>query len=264
MKRLLITGAAGNLGTAMRPRLAHLADILRLADVAPIENPAGNEEVQTVDLADAAAVDAMVAGCDGIVHFGGRATEDSWPVIRAANIDGMHHLYEAARKHEIGRIVFASSNHVIGFYPPGERLDGETMPRPDGFYGASKAFGEDLARLYWDKFGIETLCVRIGSCFPKPKNRRMLSTWMSVDDCARLIEAGFAAEKLGWTVIYGVSANPTGWWDNSHAAHIGWQPRDTAEAFRAEIEAASPPYSSDAPEARWQGGTFAAQGIIED
>lgn len=264
MKRLLITGAAGNLGTAMRERLPHLAETLRLSDIAPVEDLAANEEVVTADLADEAAVEAMVAGCDGIVHFGGRAVEDSWKVIRAANIDGMHHLYEAARTHGVRRIVFASSNHVTGFYPPGERLDSETPPRPDGIYGASKAFGEDLARMYWDKFGIETLCVRIGSCFPKPKNRRMLATWMSFDDLARLIESAFRTERLGWAVIYGVSANPTGWWDNAKAAHIGWQPQDTAEVFRAEIEAASPPYAPDAPEARWQGGTFAAQGIIED
>lgn len=263
MKRLLITGAAGGLGTAMRGRLQTLADRLRLADLAPVRDPAPHEEAVICNLADAGAVDAMVAGCDGIVHFGGQSVEAPWPVIRAANIDGMFNLYEAARKHGVRRIVFASSNHVIGFYPPGERLDGDTQPRPDGLYGLSKAFGEDLARLYFDKFGIETLSIRIGSSFPKPRNRRMLSTWLSHDDLAALILRAFRCETLGCTMVYGASDNPAGWWDNAHAAHLGWTPKDSAEAFRAEVEAAAGPYSADAPEARWQGGPFAAQGILE-
>lgn len=262
MNRLLITGAAGNLGSAMRPRLAGLAPRLRLADRVAVPDPAPNEEVVQCDLADAAAVEAMVAGTEGIVHFGGRSVEDRWSVIRAANIDGMVNLYEAARRQGVRRIVFASSNHVIGFYPPGERLDAATPPRPDSLYGLSKAFGEDLAQLYWDKFGIETLSIRIGSCFEKPRNRRMLSTWMSFDDLAALIARAFAVDRLGCTMVYGVSANPAGWWDNSHAAHLGWQPQDSAETFRAEVEVATPPAGAEAPESRWQGAAFAAQDII--
>ncbi|MBI1172885.1 NAD-dependent epimerase/dehydratase family protein [bacterium] len=262
MQRLLITGAAGGLGSAMRGRLAPLARTLRLSDIAPIANPAAHEEVVPCDLADAAAMRALVAGCDGVVHFGGRSVEDSWPVIRAANIDGVLNLYEAARKEGVRRIVFASSNHVIGFYPPSQRLDGATPPRPDGLYGLSKAFGEDLAQLYWDKFQIETVCIRIGSCFPKPRNHRMLSTWLSYDDLAALIACSFAAPKVGCTIVYGVSANAQGWWDNAHAAHLGWTPKDNAEAWRAEIEAAAPAPGPEAPESLWQGAQFAAQGIV--
>lgn len=263
MKRLLMTGAAGNLGKAMRTRIGNLADALRLSDIAPASDLTDTEEFVACDLADASAVDALVRDCDGIVHFGGRSVEDDWQTIRSANIDGCFNIYEAARRHGIGRIFLASSNHVTGFYRPGKRLDGNTAPRPDSLYGLSKAFGEDLARLYWDKFGIESVCARIGSSFPRPTNHRMLSTWLSHDDLGRLIERTFAAKRVGWTVVYGASANQAGWWDNTPAAHLGWAPQDTAETYRAEVEAAGNPPGPEAPESRWQGATFAAQSIIE-
>jgi uronate dehydrogenase len=262
MKRLLITGAAGEIGTAMRPLLAHLAEVRRLTDISPIPDPAPGEETITCDLADAAGMAAVVEDCDAIVHIGGCRTEASWGEISASNIGGTFNLYEAARKARVRRIVYASSNHVMGFYAPGERLDVASPPRPDSLYGLSKAFGEDLARLYWDKFGIETVCIRIGSCFPRPRSRRMLATWMSRADLARLIECSFSAPHVGWTVVYGVSANQRSWWDNAGAAHLGWVPRDSADAFRAEVEAAYPEPDDDDPERRWQGAAFAGMGIV--
>jgi len=218
----------------------------------------------TCDLADGAGVLALAEGCDGIIHFGGCPIENPWPVIRAANIEGTFNVYEAARKHGIRRVVFSSSSHVTGYYRPDQRLDAATAPRPDGLYGLSKVFGEDLSRVYWEKFGIETVCIRIGSAFPKPQSRRMLSTWLSPRDLVRLIECCFAAPKVEWTMVYGVSANDKSWWDNSHAAHLGWTPQDNAEIFRAEVEAAGPPPGPESPDSLWQGAQFAAQGIIED
>lgn len=261
MKRLLITGAAGGLGRAMRPRLAGLARTLRLADIAPLGAAGPNEEVVTCDLGDAAAVAAMVEGCDGIVHFGGVSVERPFDEILTGNIVGLYNLYEAARAHGMPRILFASSNHTVGFHPQDRRLKASDPMRPDSLYGVSKCYGEALASMYHSKFGQETLILRIGSSFAKPANHRMLSTWLSFDDLARLIERMFAVPRLGCPIVWGASDNPAGWWDNSEAGFLGWRPEDSAEAFRAEVEAAGPPPARDDPAAVWQGGAFCAEPI---
>lgn len=256
MKRLLITGAAGGLGRVMRQRLAHIAPTLRLADIAPIDDARPNEEVMQCDLADAAAVDAMVAGCDGIVHLGGISVETPFEPILQANILGLYNLYEAARAYGLPRIVFASSNHTVGFYRQTDRLGPECTFRPDSLYGVSKVFGEALARMYFEKFGQESALVRIGSCTALPENHRMLGSWFSQGDFAALIEAVFRAPHLGCPVIWGASANTQGWWDNSHLDWLGWQARDNAEDHRAEIDARVPLPAPDAPVMVYQGGVF--------
>lgn len=263
MKRLLITGAAGGLGSMCRQRLSHMADRLRLSDVADLGEAGPNEELVPCDLSDKAAVERLVQGCDGIVHLGGRAVEDRWEVIRASNIDGIVNLYEAARKHGKPRIVFASSNHAIGYYRQTERLDADVRTRPDGLYGVSKVFGEAIASMYHDKFGVETACVRIGSCFPEPRTQRMMATWLSHDDFVRLIERVFAVPVLGCPIIYGASDNDMSWWDNSKTDYLGWRPRDNSEAFRARVDAEPRP-APDAPDSIFQGGMFTANGIFED
>ena len=264
MKRLLITGAAGGLGSMARKRLAHLADVLRLSDIADLGTAAAHEELVTCDLADAEAVDALVDGCDGIVHFGGQALEAPWSVIRGANIDGMVNLYEAARRHGQPRIVYASSNHAIGFYRQSETIDAGVPTRPDSLYGVSKVFGEALASMYHDKCGIETAIVRIGTSVPEPTNHRMLATWISADDLVALIERVFDIPVLGCPIIYGVSDNDRCWWDNSKVSYLGWRPRDNAERFRAEIDAATDPPAPDADDARYQGGRLATDVIHEE
>ncbi|MFN3146789.1 MAG: NAD-dependent epimerase/dehydratase family protein [Paracoccaceae bacterium] len=263
MKRLLITGAAGNLGKVCRERLPHMAEILRLSSRGDMGAPAAHEEIMPCDLADKAAVDALVEGCDGIVHMGGQSVEAPWEVIRAANIDGMFNLYEAARKHGVRRILFASSNHAIGFYEQTRRLDANAPTRPDGLYGVSKVFGEALASMYHDKFGIETACVRIGSCFPEPRNHRMLSTWMSFDDFIALIERVFTVPRLGCPIIYGASANDASWWDNREVGYLGWRPTGNAEVYREKLDNSVPQPAPDAPDAVYQGGMFTADGIHE-
>lgn len=264
LNRMLITGAAGGVGRQLRPLIRPLARHVRLADIVPITDSGDGEEAVTCDLSDAAAVSAMVEGCDAIVHLGGVSTEQPWAKIRPANIDGVFHLYEAARAHGRPRIVFASSNHVVGYYGQDEYLDNTALPRPDSLYGVSKCFGEALASMYHDKFGIETAIVRIGSCFPEAGNRRMLSTWLSAADLALLIERCLTVPRLGCPVIYGVSANDTVWWDNSRVSHLGWTPRDSSERFRASVEAAGPAPARDDPMARYQGGSFTAEPIHED
>lgn len=264
MRRLLITGAAGQLGRVMRKRLAPLADTIRLADLARLDPPERDEECMSCDLSDAAAVHEMVAGCDGIVHLGGVSVERPFDQILGGNIVGLYNLYEAARAHGQPRIVFASSNHTIGYYPQTERLGPDAPYRPDGLYGVSKCFGEALARLYFDKFGQETALVRIGSCTPEPTNYRMLSTFLSHDDFASMIEAIFRVSTLGCPVIWGSSANDAGWWDNSHLGWLGWKPKDNAEAHRTHIEALTPRPDPSDPTSRFQGGDFVNNPIFKE
>ncbi len=264
MKRLLITGAAGGLGRAMRARLADMAQTLRLSDIAEMDPAGPREEVVRCDLADAAAVRDLVEGCDGVVHLGGVSVEDRFSAILRGNIEGMFNLYEAARAHGRPRILFASSNHTVGFHEQSARLSADCVLKPDGLYGVSKCFGEALASMYHSKFGQETAIVRIGSCFEAPRDRRMLATWLSHDDFAALIRAVFRAPRLGCPVIWGVSANEELWWDNDSARYLGWLPRDSSARWRAEIEAAGPPPPPDDARARWQGGAFADEPIHEE
>ncbi len=255
-RRILLTGAAGGLGTALRSRLIDNCDVLRLSDKTPLGEARDREEIVLADLADAAAVDAAVAGCDAIVHMGGISVEAPFPAILQANILGVYHLYEAARQHGVKRVVFASSNHVTGFYKQGETITADHPPRPDGFYGVSKAFGEDFARLYFDRHGIETACVRIGSSFPEPRDRRMLATWLSYDDLHRLISACLSTPVLGHSIVFGMSNNAVTWWDNSRARHIGYVPKDSSDVFRDAVFARTPAPDLTDPAAIYQGGAF--------
>ena len=264
LKRLLVTGAAGGIGKAIRTKLAPLAEIVRLSDRAGLGEAASHEEIVYCELTDKDSVDKMVAGCDGIVHLGGQSVEADWDTVRDSNIEGLYHLYEAASKHKIGRIFFASSNHVIGFHNRETLLDAQSEMRPDSLYGVSKGFGELLAQYYFDKFAIESALVRIGSCFPKPLNRRMLSTWLSEGDLAELIKKVYAADRLGCTVVYGVSDNPSTWWDNKHAKFLGWTPKDSSEVFEKEGYLLEENIDSNDPAVRFQGGPFAKAGHFED
>lgn len=257
---LLLTGAGGGLGTELRQRLKANCSVLRLSDRVDV-GPAGTgEEVVTADLADAQAVDAAVAGCQAIVHMGGISVEGPFAPILQANILGVYNLYEAARKHGVRRVVFASSNHVTGFYRQDQTIAPSDPCRPDSLYGVSKAFGEDLSRMYFDRYGIETACLRIGSAFAEPRDRRMLASWLSFDDLHRLITACLTTPVLGHTVLYGVSNNPVTWWDNASARHVGFVPQDSSEPFRAAVYARTPQPDTTDPTVQLQGGSFVMAG----
>ncbi len=258
LPRLLLTGAAGGLGRQLRPRLKRYCDTLRLSDVAPLDpaQAADGEEIMPCALEDAGAVMQLVDGVQAIVHMGGVSTEQPWAPILAANIMGMVNLYEAARQAGTRRVIFASSNHVMGFYRQDQVVDALSPPRPDGFYGLSKAFGEDVAQMYWDRWGIETVSMRIGSSYPEPKDRRMLSTWLSYDDLERLIVAGLSAPVVGHTIIYGTSDNSSSWYDNRLARHIGFRPSDSSDPYRKQVEARQPILDLQDPAVLHQGGAF--------
>lgn len=263
--RLLLTGAAGTIGRQIRPRLRGLCRHLRVSDVGELDPPMAGEELMPARLEDAEAMHMLLEGVDAVLHLGGVSTEARWQPILQANIVGMFNLYEAARRQGVRRVVFASSNHVVGFYRQDQTIDASAPPRPDGLYGLSKAFGEDLARLYWERYAIETVCLRIGSLTPEPQNRRMLATWLSIDDFERLVLASLTTPVAGHSIVFGISNNRVRWWDNRLAEHIGYRPQDSSEAWRAAIEAAEPVWLDlDDPKVVRQGGRFVELGPYDD
>ncbi|RKE23342.1 NAD(P)-dependent oxidoreductase [Streptomyces sp. TLI_171] len=255
MTLVLLTGAAGGIGTMLRELLPPYGYRLRLADLKPVD---GAPDALAFDLRDAEAVREAVRGVDAVVHLGGISLEDTFANILHSNIDGTYQLYEAVRAEGVRRVVFASSNHAVGYTP----LDGDlpigvdVPPRPDTYYGLSKVFGESLASLYHDKHGIETVSLRIGSCFPEPRSPRMLATWLSPADCARLVHAALTAPDVGHTVVNAISANTRAWWDLAPARALGYHPQDDAERYAAEILATHGDLPPDSPDARLLGGYF--------
>lgn len=264
LKRLLLTGAAGGVGQSIRPMLTQFAERVVLSDIGDVSDLGAHESFVRCDLADAQSVSRLMDGVDGIIHLGGVSVERSFDVILQANIIGQYNLYEAARQHGRPRIVFASSNHVVGYYRRDQFIDNTVYPRPDSLYGVSKVFGEGLASLYHDKFGQETLTLRIGSCFERAINPRMLATWMSYRDLASLCRRAFEVERLGHTIVYGVSANEKPWWDNRNADFLGWVPQDSTAGWRAEVEAATGPEDPTDPAVIFQGGAFTNLGHPDD
>jgi uronate dehydrogenase len=264
LKKLLMTGAAGGVGKALRPHLSAFAQSVMLSDIAAIDDLAAHETFTACELGDAKAVEALFEEVDGVIHLGGISIEKPFDLILNGNIVGAYNLFEAARRHGKPRIVFASSNHVIGYYRRDQRLDSKVPPRPDSLYGVSKAFGENLASMYFDKFGQETLSIRIGSCFSKPKNPRMLATWLAVEDLADLCARAFEAPRLGHTIVYGASDNDEQRWDNGNAAFLGWRPKHSSTKWRAEVLANASPEDPNDPAVVYQGGGFAAAGHPDD
>ena len=262
--RLLITGAAGNLGRELRAGLAPLAGTLRLSDRAEMAPAGPNEEVMQVELGDFDAVMKVVEGCDAVVHFGAAPVERPWAEILNSSIIGGYNVYEAARRHSIKRIIYASSIHAVGYIRREEGADTDTEHRPDSLYGLSKCFVEDLAKLYFMKFGIESVCLRINSCFPEPADRRHLSTWMSFRDLVQLVTRSLCAERVGMSVIYGISNNRERFFDNDKVRHIGYMPEDTAEDYRERVEAKTEPGDPFDPAVEFAGGVFCGYGHPDD
>jgi len=260
---MLLTGGGGVLGRWLRPRLIERYGKLRSSDIVDPAPKLKNETLSIVDLADAKAVDRLVAGAGRIIHFGGISHEDSFENINASNIAGTYNVFEAARRHGAGPIVYASSNHATGFYTRDEHIDGTATHRPDSLYGVSKAFGESLASFFVDKYGMDIACLRIGTAAPEPHDPRHLSTWQSYPDLLRMIEACFASKKLGFTVLYGVSANKRLWWSNAHAPHVAYKPQDSAEPAAAKFFAKGDKRDPKDPAVKYQGGPFVSDGLMK-
>src|SRR6516165_577255 len=265
MPIILVTGAAGRIGTMLRGRLARPGRILRLLDVVPLTpGPGPAEEEVTASVTDMTAMTDACRGVDAVIHLGGIPGEAPWDRILDVNINGTYVVFEAARRAGVPRVVFASSNHAVGFTARADfPVPDYAFPAPDTYYGVSKAAGEAIAALYSRRYGMDAICVRIMSCFPRPTDPRMLSTWLSPDDAGRLFEACLTAPSPGFRVIYGVSANTRGDWVSlAEARALGYEPRDDAEVFAAEVFASSGVPDPGAPGApadpvfRYLGGEF--------
>ncbi|MGZ8254002.1 MAG: NAD-dependent epimerase/dehydratase family protein [Burkholderiaceae bacterium] len=262
--RLLLTGASGGLGRVLRPFLRTLCETLRVSDLGvPESGPLGEERV-ACDVGDRAAVMELCRDVDAIVHFGGVSVEDYFDNILHANLLGTFNVYEAARKLRIRRIVYASSSQVTGFYPTSETVDPSMPVRPSSLYGLSKSFGENLSRLFHDRYGIETVCLRIAMCFPEPTTHRMLRSYLSYDDLKSLVERALVAPAVGHAIVYGVSNNRDLLWRNPHAIKIGWAPKDSSEPFRAGVEARMAVPDPGDVQNRFHGGRFTQDGPFED
>jgi uronate dehydrogenase len=263
-RNILITGAAGALGNVLRDSLRPYAEQLTLNDREPLGAVRANERHFECDLADRDAVFKMMKGVDMVIHLGGAPRENTFQVILDSNIVGSYHIYEAARQEGVKRVVYASSVHAIGFYECVQTIDANVPQRPDSLYGVSKTFVENLSRYYFDKFGLESVCMRIGSCFPKPVDRRMLATWLSYDDFSHLCIQALMTPSAGHMIVYGNSNNSANFWDNSQAGYLGYRPKDSADTYRAEVYAKTPVGDPRHPTVRFQGGQFAADGHFED
>ena len=252
--RVLITGAAGNLGHELRQGLTHLATTLRLTDRCDMQAAGSHEEIMPCELSDFDAVARVVKGCDAIVHFGAAPVERPWQEVLESSIMGGYNIYEAARRHGVKRIIYASSIHAVGYERREAGADTDTPHNPDTLYGVSKCFVEDLAKLYFNKWGIESACLRINSCYPKPADRRHLATWLSFNDLVHLVERCLISERIGYTVVYGISNNQEAFFSNHKVAHLGYCPQDNAEDYRAEVEAQIAPGDPKDPAVEFVGG----------
>ena len=259
-QRILLTGAGGGLGKVLRERIQPWAKVVRLSDIGEMAAAGPGEEVVRCDLADNASVLKLLEGVEAVLHFGGISVEDRFEPIMQANILGLYNLYEAVHKAGVKRVVYASSNHAMGFYRTTEVIDADAPVRPDGFYGLSKCFGEALSRYYYDRFGIETVCVRIGSSFPEPKSRRMMTSYLSYDDLTELLRCALFAPRVGHTIIYGTSDNDTTWYDNRKAAHLGFRPKDSSRKFAHLFPDTAERPPADDPTTIFQGGPFVSAG----
>ncbi len=261
MKRVLMTGASGGVAGMLRPLMTGLYPELRLSDLRSPGSLRADETFVAADLADPGQVARAVEGCDGVIHLGGHSVEGPWETILQANIVGCHNLFEAARQAGVKRVVFASSNHAVGFYPRTRKIRTDVTVRPDSRYGVSKAFGEALGAFYADKHGLRVTCLRIGNVGEKPLDRRRLSIWLRPDDLLQLIRIGLEHPDIHYEILYGASDNAASWWDNSRARSLGYRPNGRAEDHRAEAMAAQAALLADPLGDRFQGGTFCSDGF---
>ena len=254
MKTVLITGAAGSVGTHLRRELAGRYN-LRLSDMKPIADAGEGERFVQGDIARMKDALAATKGVDAVVHLGGFSVEGPWETILEANIVGLYNVFEAARRNKVKRILFATSNHAVGFYRRDQKIDHRVYPRPDSRYGVSKVFGEALGSLYADKYGLEIFNMRIGNVNPQPVDKRRLSIWISPRDLAQLVTIGIDHPDVRFEIVYGVSGNKRSWYDNSNAFRLGYKPQDDSEKWAKEILAKEPPAADPLIE-QYQGGAF--------
>ncbi|WP_424535299.1 NAD-dependent epimerase/dehydratase family protein [Sphaerisporangium viridialbum] len=252
VKNILVTGAAGSIGACLTSGLPEYGHTLRLLDRTPIHNADSSQhEVICGDISDPAVLEQAMKGITAVVHLAGiPSTSATFEELLTANIEGTYLVFEAARRAGVERVVYASSNHSVGFTPRGELVPADTPVAPDSHYGVSKAYGEALGRYYSDRYGMRVAALRIGTFDRRPPNARALATWISPGDMVRLVHACLTAPDLTYAPVWGVSANTRAWWDPAQGAALGYEPRDDAEVYAAEF----PELDHADPEYAWVGG----------
>ncbi|CAN5123903.1 NAD(P)-dependent oxidoreductase [soil metagenome] len=256
---VLLLGAAGGIGGAIREGLRGRYGLMRLADIAPMAAAGPGEETVHADLLDIPSLVAAMSGVDCVVHMAGVPVEPethAWDQVLPANIIGVHNLFEAARLAGVKRVLFASSHHAAGFHGRDTPTAETMVPRPDSYYGVSKVFGEAMGRMYADKFGLQVLSLRIGAYRAAPSDPRQLSVWISPRDMVELVRCGVEAPDFSYATVYGVSANTRTFWDNRAVAFLGYAPKDNAEAWADAVLAGPPENPIAAP---FQGGWYCAK-----
>ena len=258
--RVLVTGAAGSIGTILLPGLT-----ARGHEVIGLDRstaPDGSDTAwYAVDCTDPDAVEAVFVdlarsgGIEAVVHLAGIPTEASLTEELDSHVVSTAALLDAMVRHGVDRIVYASSNHAVGRTPRTDLLTTDVRPRPDTFYGVAKVAAEALLSLYVDRHGIDAVALRIGSFLPQPETRRGLSTWLSHADAVRMVDAALTAPAPGFAVVYGISANSRAWWDLEPGRALGYHPEDDAEAYAGEI----PERREDDVEAGHVGGPFVTE-----
>ncbi len=256
--KIVLTGAAGRLGSHLREPLSELASVLVSSDLAEgVGTLYPNEQYISADITSLAAMEALLDGADMVVHFGAIGDERDFETLLGPNFIGAYNVWEAAHRKGVKRVVYASSIHAVGMYPKTEAIGVDVPHRPDTFYGLAKCFAEDLGRMYWEKRGLESVCMRICSC-AQVTNTRALGTWLSYDDLIQLVTRSIDTPVVEFTVVYGVSDNDRAPLDNTGAKHLGYRPKDNAEQFAERILAEAPPADPADMALSRHGGPFAS------
>lgn len=264
MAKIVMTGAAGGVGRMLRPLLRERYTMVLSDRTGAPDDLAADESWVTADITDGPAMAKLMAGADGLIHLGGQSVEADWETVHAPNIAGLHTTFEACRQNGVERLIFASSNHAVGFYPRNRLIGVDDAVRPDGFYGLSKAFGEALGSLYADKFGMKVMSIRIGNIADKPADRRRLAIWMHPEDLVQMIAIGLEHPDIHHNIVYGASNNERAWWDNSAAYTLGYRPAHSAEDHLDYALAEQAKLSADPVGDLLQGGTFTSDGFQGD
>ncbi len=257
MKKIVLTGAAGRLGSYLREPLSKMADALVSTDILDVGELYEGESFIKADLANLAEMEAVIKGADMVVHFGAIGDEASFEDLLGPNFIGAYNVWEAAYRHGVKRVVYASSIHAVGMYPKNQFIGTDVAHRPDTFYGLAKCFAEDLGRMYWEKRGLESVHLRILSC-AQVNNARALGSWLSYDDLIQLVTRAIETPVTGFSIVYGVSNNDRVPVDNALASFLGYRPKDNAEQFAVEVLADMPKADPTDPGQMRHGGPFAS------
>lgn len=258
MKKLVLTGAAGRLGSYLREPLSKMSDEFVSTDIVEsVSSLHPNETYVQADLGDLDAMVTLLEGADMVVHFGAIGDEAPFEELLKPNFIGAYNIWEAAYQNGVRRVVYASSIHAVGMHKKTDFIGIDAPHKPDTFYGLAKCFAEDLASMYWDKRGVESVCMRILSC-AQVSNSRAVGSWLSYRDLVQLVERSITTPITGFSVVYGVSNNDRAPVDNAGASHLGYKPVDNAEQYAADIYAKEGPLDPQDAANTFHGGPFAS------